>query len=292
MIVRIPASSANLGPGFDCFGIAWKLYNEIEFIPGGEGLNISGCPDKYCNEENLCYKAYHAALTYCGISEKPLTIRFLKNEIPISRGLGSSAALIVGGVLAANEINHLGLSRKELLSIATSVEGHPDNIAPALFGGFTASGMDEGWALSAAFKLSEKLHFTAIIPNYELSTELSRSVLPESYSKADTVFNISRTALLIKALEDGDFSLLSSALQDKIHQPYRFGLIDGFKQVKAAVMDCGAAGICISGAGSTLLCISDSAATSSKISNKISEIFPEWKVIPVESDLQGAVVIK
>ena len=290
MIVRVPASSANLGPGFDCFGIAWKLYNDIEFIPGGDGLKITGCPEKYCNEDNLCYRAYRATLDYCNLKAEPLQINFLKNEIPISRGLGSSAALIVGGVIAANEIHKLHLKKEELLSIATKIEGHPDNIAPALFGGFTASALADGKALSVSYPLSKNLKFTAVIPDFELSTELSRSVLPNMVSKADAVFNISRSALLIKALEEGDTSLISTALQDKIHQSYRFKLISGFEEVKTAALSCGAAGICISGAGSTLLCISDFDGFTQKLRENLVKLFPSWKFISVECDFSGAVI--
>lgn len=291
MIVRVPASSANLGPGFDCFGIAWQLYNEIEFLKEGDGLKITGCPEQYCNKNNLCYIAYTEVLKYAGIEEHPLRINFLNNEIPISRGLGSSAALIVGGVTAANELNNLKLSKQELFSIATAVEGHPDNIAPAIFGGFTASAMELEKALSVSFPLSDKLHYTAFVPNTELSTELSRSVLPESYEKADAVFNISRTALLIKALESGDSNLLSTALQDKIHQPYRFKLIDGYEEAKNIALNLGACGMCISGAGSTMLCISEHEDFSEKAAQKIGEIFPAWKVLKLEPDNFGAVVL-
>ncbi len=292
MKVRVPASSANLGPGFDCFGIAWKLYNEIEFIPDVSSLKITGCPADYQNENNLCYRAYCAALNYCELPEKPVEINFLKNEIPISRGLGSSAALIVSGVTAANELNNLKLSKNELLSIATEIEGHPDNIAPALFGGFTASAMDKALALSVSYPLSSKLHFTAIIPDFELSTELSRSVLPDMVSKSDAVFNISRSALLIKALEDGNFVLLSTALQDKLHQKYRFRLIDGFDEVKECAMRCGAAGICISGAGSTLLCISDCETFTDEMRAEMHKIFPNWSIISLQCDSDGAAIIK
>ncbi len=291
MRIRVPASSANLGPGFDCFGIAWQLYNEIEFLKEGSGLKITGCPEQYRNKSNLCYVAYTEVLKYAGVSEHALTINFIKNEVPISRGLGSSAALIAGGVTAANELNYLGLSKQELFSIATAVEGHPDNIAPAIFGGFTASAMDGEKALSVSYPLSGKLFFTAFVPDSELSTELSRSVLPQSCQKADAVFNISRTALLIKALENGDSELLSTALQDKIHQPYRFKLIFGFDEAKALAESLGACGMCISGAGSTMLCISKSKDFAPEASESLKKLFPKWQVIPLLCDFEGAAVI-
>lgn len=291
MKFRIPASSANLGPGFDCFGIAWQCYNEIEFIPREEGLVISGCEEKYCNEDNLAYKAYRAVMAWAGQRESGLEIRFGRTDIPVSRGMGSSAALIVGGVVAANAIHGLELSGSELLAIATSVEGHPDNIAPALFGGFTVSAMDGIAAITTHFPISEKLFFTLLIPDFELSTELARSVLPVNVSRQDAIFNISRSALLIKALERGDRRLMRIALEDKLHQPYRTKLINGYDSAEAAAKKLDAMGICISGAGSTLLCIADRPEFSAEMEKELKESLPGWKVLGVKPDLQGVKMI-
>ena len=291
MKFRIPASSANLGPGFDCFGIAWQCYNEIEFIPREEGLVVSGCEEKYCNEDNLAYKAYRAVMAWAGQRESGLEIRFGRTDIPVSRGMGSSAALIVGGVVAANAIHGLELSGSELLAIATSVEGHPDNIAPALFGGFTVSAMDGIAAITTHFPISEKLFFTLLIPDFELSTELARGVLPVNVSRQDAIFNISRSALLIKALERGDRQLMRIALEDKLHQPYRTKLINGYDSAEAAAKKLDAMGICISGAGSTLLCIADRPEFSAEMEKELKESLPGWKVLGVKPDLQGVKMI-
>lgn len=291
MKFKIPASSANLGPGFDCFGIAWQCYNEIEFIPREEGLVISGCEEKYCNEDNLAYKAYRAVMAWAGQRESGLEIRFGRTDIPVSRGMGSSAALIVGGVVAANAIHGLELSGSELLAIATSVEGHPDNIAPALFGGFTVSAMDGIAAITTHFPISEKLFFTLLIPDFELSTELARGVLPVNVSRQDAIFNISRSALLIKALERGDRQLMRIALEDKLHQPYRTKLINGYDSAEAAAKKLDAMGICISGAGSTLLCIADRPEFSAEMEKELKESLPGWKVLGVKPDLQGVKMI-
>lgn len=291
MIVKIPGSSANLGPGFDCFGLAWQLYNKIEFTLGGDRLAISGCPERFQNRDNLAFAGYKAVLNACGLSEEPVSIRFLETEIPVSRGLGSSAALIVGGAAAANALHGLNLTKEELLSVSTPVEGHPDNIAPSLFGGFTASSMDNGRAVTAAFPVSGRLHFTALVPDFELSTELSRSVLPLEYAKADAVFNVSRAALLIKALEQGDGALLAAALQDKIHQPYRSRLIPGYERAQDLAKNLGAAGMCISGAGSTLLCISLSPDFSAAMAEAMRTEFPAWRVLEMRPDTEGVQVI-
>lgn len=291
MKIRIPASSANLGPGFDCLGIAWKLYDEIEFQPGADSLRITGCPEAYRNRENLCFYGYAAALKRRGLPERPVAINFLKSDIPISRGLGSSAALITGGVLAADRLWGLRLTKNEILKIVSEAEGQPDNAAASLFGGFTASAVDGGKVVAVKFKVSTKLHFTALIPEFQLSTKIARSVLPDSLTREDAIFNISRSAFLIKAMESGDTALLATALRDRIHQPYRLGLIEGYEGIKRIALGLGCDAICISGAGPALLCISGSEGLSKKISPRMAESFPKWRVLPLIPDFEGAAVI-
>lgn len=287
MKVKVGASSANLGPGFDCFGLAWQLYDTMEFLPS-EKLIIEGCNEKYQNDRNLAYTAYIAALKAAGRPENGVHIRFLDSEIPVSRGLGSSAALIVGGVLAADRLNGLGMTKDQLFAVASSVEGHPDNVAPALFGGLTASATEGDRAVTASYALSEKLHFTALVPPFELSTALSRSVLPQSVVRGDAIFNVSRAALLLKALENGDVELIRIALQDKIHQPYRKGLIEGYDKAQALATELGAAGVCISGAGSTVLCIAGSEDFYIKMGAAMAGEFPSWRVLELQPDINGA----
>lgn len=288
MRVRTPASSANLGPGFDCFGLAWQCHNEIEFLPSDE-LRISGCPERFRNKDNLACAGYLAALEYRALPEAPVEISFVSTDIPVSRGLGSSAALIVGGVRAADAMHGLSLTDSELLAVATRVEGHPDNVAPALFGGLTVSAMEGGRALCSHFALSPRLRFTALIPDGELSTELARSVLPAQVPMRDAVFNVSRAALLLRALEDGDTELLSFALADRLHQPFRTKLIAGYDTAREAASALGAAGMCISGAGSTLLCFSDSESFTGAMAAALAESLPSWRVKALYPDMRGAV---
>lgn len=290
MKIRVPASSANLGPGFDCFGIAWQLYNELEFEPGGTGLEISGCDERYCGENNLAYRAYKAVLERRGLACEPLRIRFLRSDIPISRGLGSSSALLVGGVIAANALHGLNMSRDELLSVATALEGHPDNVAPALFGGLTVSAVEAGIPLSVHFPLSSELNFTALVPPFELSTELSRGVLPHQVPRADAIFNVSRSALLLSALGSGDTGLLRAAMADRLHEPYRVTLIEGFDTARGLAYKCGADAMCISGAGSTLLCVSTSEGFAGRIADDLHAALPGWRVIPLQADFNGAYI--
>ena len=289
MIVRVPASSANLGPGFDCFGIAWQLYNEIEFIPA-EDIEITGCDEKYRNADNLACKAFFMTLEKGGVKEKGVHIRFGSTDVPVSRGLGSSSALIVGGVIAADALYDLKLSDMEKLEIATAIEGHPDNVAPTLLGGLTASTMVGRDPVTVHFPLSDKLSFAALVPPFELSTALARSVLPNSVSRADAVFNVSRSALVLNALGSGDAALLGVGMEDRVHQPFRLPLIDGWETAQKLSADCGGKAICISGAGSTLLCASNEADFSEKLREKIPAL-PGWRVIPLRPDFEGAKTI-
>ena len=289
MIVRVPASSANLGPGFDSFGIAWQLYNEIDFQLLEEGgLAIYGCEEQYQNENNLAYRGFRRVLDRCGVPFTGVAIRFGRCAIPVSRGLGSSAALIAAGVTAANALYDLGLSRAELLLLATDVEGHPDNVAPALYGGLCVSAMDGGRAITRRFPISERLCFAALIPPFELSTALARSVLPQTLPREDAIFNISHGALLLRAFGDGDAELLSFAMDDRIHQNYRAKLIDGFKTARIEAQECDASGICISGAGPTILCVADREEFASRMETALGLALPSWEFRELTPDLDGA----
>ena len=283
MLIRLPATSANLGPGFDCFGIAWQCYDEIEFCPS-DTVHIEGCAGEYRNENNLALRGWRAAFAAAGRRAENVRIRFGRTEIPVCRGLGSSAALSAGGAAAAAALFPLGLGRQGILDAAAAVEGHPDNAAPAIFGGLTASAMVDGRAKTVGFPVSEKLRFTALIPDFELSTALSRSVLPEKVSRGDAIFNVSRAALLLHAMGEGDLSLLAAAMEDRLHQPYRWGLIRGGERAAGLARDCGAAAVCISGAGPTLLCVAGEEDFPRKIREALAGALPGWTVreLPVE----------
>lgn len=292
MRIRVPASSANLGAGFDCFGIAWDVYNTIDFSLDTDRVRISGCEEEFCSENNLAYVAFKKTLEYAGRACPPVAICFGETQIPVSRGLGSSAALTAAGVIAADSLMGLNLADDEKLQIASLIEGHPDNVAPALFGGFTVSVTDGDRAVSRSFPISESLCFAAIIPPFRLSTALSRSVLPERPSRADAVFNIGRAALFTKALADGDGELIKVSMQDKIHQDYRFPLIEGWQEALAAAENCGALACCLSGAGSTLLALSGDKDFTRRLKEALVNIHPLWEVRPVHPDYKGAMIIE
>ncbi len=285
MLVTVPGSSSNFGPGFDCLGLAWKLYDRISFEPA-EGLVITGCEERFCGPDNLAYRSFAAAFAEKDLPVPGVRIAFGECSVPVSRGLGSSAALIAAGAAAANDMGGLGMTREELLALCTRIEGHPDNLAPSLYGGFTASTCEDGKVVTVRFPLHPSLRFLAVIPDFELSTALARQVLPEMVSRGDAVFQLSRTALLLRAFEEGDMALLRFAMQDRLHQPFRLPLIPGSEEVFAAAENAGAAA-CISGAGSTMLLVSDDPERLGAVRRTLSARFPKWTVLSPEADTEG-----
>ena len=218
--IRVPATSANLGPGFDSFGCALSLYNTYTFEIIESGLEITGCPEEFCNEDNLSIVAYRKTVQAMGLPVEPLRLH-IQSDIPVCRGLGSSSAMLVAGALAANALHDSRFSLEYLLYLCTQIEGHPDNLAPAFYGGMTASLMRNGRPVTARFPLSESLRFIALIPDFHLSTEKARAILPKEIPFADAVYNVSHAALLLRALETADIEMISFALNDRLHQPYR-----------------------------------------------------------------------
>ncbi len=288
--LRVPATSANLGPGFDSFGCAFSLYNTYTFEIISGGLEIDGCPEKFRNRDNLSVVAYRYAMDALGLPMEPLALH-IDAQIPVCRGLGSSSAMIIGGVMAANALHGAPFSREEMLRLCTVVEGHPDNLAPALYGGMTASLMREGRPVTARFPLSERLRFFALVPPFHLSTELARSVLPQRVPFADAVFNVSHAALLLRALETADTEMIALALDDRLHQPYRKGLIEGYDLAEQTARSCGATAFCISGAGPTCLCIADNDAVGDRLRAALPEACPGWEVLSLTVDTEGAKLI-
>lgn len=261
--VRVPATTANLGPGFDCLGLALGLYNSVEMTHAdfwhidirGEGSdNLSR------SDDNLVWQAALRLWKAAGVV--PPTIKLtLENRIPLARGLGSSSAAIVGGLMAANSYLVSPLPLEHLLDLATELEGHPDNVAPALYGGLVASACESGSVYSRSLALCPSLRFLVCIPDFSLSTTLARQALPKDIPHEDAVFNISRTVLLVQALQHGDAGLLSFASADKLHQPYRQSLIPGYSDVCSSALAAGAAAVMISGAGPTMLAITQRSDT-------------------------------
>lgn len=287
--VRVPATTANIGPGFDSMGCALALYNYItcEVLPAGK-LVITGCPEQYQNEENLAVQGYRAVLSRLGLLNEGLSLN-IRAEIPVCRGLGSSAAMIAGGAAAANLLHGASLSSAELLAVTNEIEGHPDNLAPAIYGGLTASLVEDGIPRTVRLPLSPTLRWVAAIPDFELSTHLARSVLPEQVAFTDAVYNASHAAVLAGALGSGDRELIAMALRDRLHQPYRESLIPEYGKVKAAAEQCGAIAFCISGAGPTLLALTNEASFAAQFAEKCKRLEHRWNIMELAVDTEGIV---
>lgn len=288
--IRVPATTANLGPGFDAFGCALSLYTDVTFEETECGLEITGCDEAYVGPDNLAYTSFCAVLASMNVEVKGVKIH-IDSNIPICRGLGSSAALLVAGAMGANVLHDNKLSTQGLLNITNAMEGHPDNLAPAFYGGLTASMVDNGLPVTVNFPLHPDWEFLALIPDFNLPTSKARAVLPEQVNRADAIYNISHGALVLKALELGDEKLLRTALQDRLHQNYRKHLILDYDKIEALVRTNGAA-FCLSGAGPTLLCITQDPKLDEKLAKKLPDITEaNWQMLPLRVEFEGARVI-
>ena len=288
--IRVPATTANLGPGFDAFGCALSLYTDVTFEETESGLEITGCPEEFAGPDNLAYVSYCATLATMSEELRGVKIH-IRADIPVCRGLGSSAALLVAGAMGANVLRGNKLSTQGLLNITNAMEGHPDNIAPAFLGGLTASMVDNGLPVTVNFPLHPDWEFLALVPDFDLPTTLAREALPNEYVRADAVYNISHGAMVLKALELGDEKLLRNAMQDKIHQPYRKSMIPDYEKIEGLIRTTGAA-FCLSGAGPTLLCITRNPGLEEKLAKKLHDITEaNWEMIPLHVEFEGARVL-
>ncbi|MBI5965545.1 MAG: homoserine kinase [Chloroflexi bacterium] len=250
--IRVPATSANLGPGFDCLGLALDIWNEVTFEPADKlTYSVTGEGAEKLNKgtRNLLTKAFTLAHEVCG--RELLAVKICAhNEILMSSGLGSSAAAIVSGLFGANEMLGKPLNENELLKLANEMEGHPDNVAPALFGGLVASVISSGEIISRRYEIP-KLTTVIVKPDTDWPTRVARAVLPKSVSRVDAVYNIGRATLVVDALRSGDLELLQKVMDDRIHQPYRLKHIIGGMTAYKKAQRFGAAAL--SGAGPSII---------------------------------------
>jgi homoserine kinase len=296
-MIRVPATTANLGSGFDCIGAALSLYNEFTLtaietetlviaVQGLEAARVN------TDASNLAYQAF--CKLYRQIDRTPPVIQLeIKLGVPLARGLGSSATAIVGGLLGANALAGNPLSPAEIMQLAIEMEGHPDNVVPALIGGCRlAATAANGWAI-ADIPWHSSIVPVVAIPDFELSTEAARSVLPNEYSRADAIFNTAHLGLMVRGLETGNAEWLTAGLVDRIHQPYRQKLIPGYTDVEQAVIAAGGYGMVISGAGPTLLALTTGAraeAVATAMTDAWANHHVRVQARSLELDLQGAVV--
>ncbi|WP_434297374.1 homoserine kinase [Clostridium sporogenes] len=289
--VRVPATSANIGPGFDCLGVAVNMYNKFFVEEIKEGLIFEGCEDKFKNEDNLIYVAMKKCFDKIGYKPTGLRIK-MESDIPVSRGLGSSAACVVGGIVSANELAGRVLNKKELLDLAVEVEGHPDNVNPAFCGGMTVSISDNKEIIYSKIKVSEGIKFCALIPDFTLSTEKARTVLPKSIDYKDGIFNVGRTALMVSALNNGDFHLIKHACKDKLHQDYRAKLIENFYSIKKQCEKLNSLGVFLSGAGPTIMVMikEEENYFSKNIKVFLDTLKNKWEVRELKIDNIGTII--
>lgn len=259
--VTVPASTANLGPGFDTIGMALQLYASITMREEEtttvllRGEHLHGVPT---DEKNLLYQVAAHLYQRAGKPAPRLFIE-VESDIPLTRGLGSSAAAIVGALVGANALLGEPFSREELFAMGSRWEGHPDNVGASLFGGIVVAAMpEEDDSLNVPhirLPVPHELEILAVIPLQELSTAKARSVLPPQYERRDVVFNISHSSLLVAALAQGRLDLIGQAMKDRVHQPYRASLIPGMQELLDGACEHGALGAALSGAGPTMVCL-------------------------------------
>lgn len=253
--VTVPATTANLGPGFDCLGLALALYNRVTMREADTPLTITisgeGADWLPRDERNLTWQA--AKRLFAAANKWPSgVVMHQENQIPAGSGLGSSAAAVIAGLVAANGLVQAGLSPAQLLQLAMDMEGHPDNVAPALLGGLTLINQgDEGLHLEQI--PVPPLQIMIVLPDFGLPTAQARAALPQHIPLQDAIFNIGRMGLLIRALQAGDHAHLQLAMQDRLHQPYRLPLVPGLEEAFAAAYRAGASGVALSGAGPSLI---------------------------------------
>src|SRR5512140_2417452 len=261
--VKVPATSANLGPGFDSLGLALDLWNEAEFVPTNDkkiSLTIDGegrdklptgasnaIVDAALQVYNLAGKPYHGMQIHC------------LNRVPLGSGLGSSSAALLTGMLGANAMIGEPFSRDEILKLAIETEGHPDNVAPAMLGGLVASIIHESHVISLRITLTDQrtpMHITIVFPDFDFPTKQARAILPKQIERKDAIYNISRAVIVTEAFRLGDLGMLHEAMSDKLHQPYRIPLIPGAQEAMQAAEQAGAAAVALSGAGPSLIAFS------------------------------------
>ncbi len=293
--LRIPATSANLGAGFDSLGLALSMYNEVQ-MEEYDGIDIQSADDVAVptDQSNLIYSSARRIYELCGRPFPGLRI-VQTNNIPMTRGLGSSSACIIAGICGANHMLRHPFTPDDLVNMAAYIEGHPDNTTPALMGGIVTAVFDTQKVYWVKQEVDSHLKFVALIPDFELSTELARKRLPAQVSHQDAVFNLSRAALFSASLLSGKYENLKVATCDRLHQPYRKDLIKGYDDVLDAAGRLGAYGVYISGAGPTIMAIVDEKNTlfPLQIRRQLKALgLGGWRVEELHIDNRGAQIVE
>ena len=291
--IRVPATTANLGPGFDTLGLALNLFQEIivkALDSGRKEILWTGEP-LLADADNLVIVALEKALLQKNHTHLGYELTMHHTEIPISRGLGSSAAAIVAGIYAANYLMEYTMTQQEIIDLATTMEGHPDNVVPAILGNLILATQMDGTTHYAKIDFPEDLQLLTLIPDYKLSTEMARRVLPDQYSRSACIYNLSRVGFLLHALITRDYALLPLALSDVIHEPYRYLLIEDSESVKRALTHINAYGCFISGAGPSIIALIHRGESLYNLAHHLNtEAFSHhWTSLVIDVNKSGAV---
>ena len=287
--VRVPATSANLGPGFDCFGLALPVYNTItieELVDPNEDIQINVFSDEFdvnefhipTDKSNIVYRALELLFAYVGQTPQSMRIN-IYSDIPLASGFGSSAAVIAGGLIATNELLGSPADTDTLIAIGTEIEGHPDNLSAAILGGFVLSSQEsDGSVTTRKIPWPDEWKITMCHPDFELPTKISRSVLPETVSLKDAAYNARRTAMMIDAIINKDEKLFKLAIQDRLHQPYRTKLVPGLEEIiKNLKHKDNVLGTALSGAGPGIIVVTKNGDTD-EIRNIVSDTWDSYSV--------------
>lgn len=285
--ISVPATSANLGIGYDTLGMAVSLYSHFTFERADE-LTITGCPEEFRNANNLVYVSLVDALAEWG--EEPFGVSIdIQTEVPVARGLGSSSTCVVAGIMAAAALTGHTVTREELVAMATRVEGHPDNVAPAILGAAVCSFTPDGrLPRCLRYDVSDRLRFVTVIPPYEVHTSEARKVVPQEVPLSTAVWQMGRVAGLTRGLETGDASLIADANDDRLQEPYRRALIPDYDAIRETCLVGGAKTMWISGSGSTLMAVTDDTIVAKFLQVRLKERFPECETHILTCDTCGA----
>ena len=288
VIVRVPATSANVGVGFDCLGLALDLTATFLMTPA-ERLEVVGCEERFRGEDNLVWQSYLDACRELGLEARPLHITIL-SPIPLSGGLGSSSACVIAGIGAAMALSPEGFDRTRALELAVKLEGHPDNVAPALLGGLVSSFVDGDVTTSTRMDVADNLRFVAVAPPYEVRTAEARRVLPTEVSRDTAVWQMGRCVAVVRALETGDAELLADACHDRLHEPYRARLIPDYDVLRAAALGAGACAFMISGSGSTMIAVADGQKSADAVRDALAATCPGYWLQTLPANTLGTTV--
>ncbi|SJZ51662.1 homoserine kinase [Anaerorhabdus furcosa] len=283
--VVVPATSANLGPGFDVLGLCFDLSNTFTYSIESD-FQCTGFSSEYDMDHNLVIKSYKTIFAL--LSQDPIPIHLhAQCEIPISRGLGSSSSCIIAGCVIANEVLNHPFTKEEIAKFATTIEGHPDNVIPCLFGGLVASKFNDNHLFTVSYPISTKLHFLVLIPDFELETATAREILKPEISRIDAISNIQNTLLLLEGLRTGNEALIHEGINDTIHVPYRKTLIEDYDILKHIVYKHGGIGFTISGAGPTCLAIFTNEIPIDDINIELVTCAHHWKIMEMFINMNG-----